>query len=169
MKSSFRLFILSIIFIILLSSSKEKINNPLIGGWELTTWTVDLPVNLIDSKYITTNLLDQTSCEVLELLSFDNDGIVTSQNTFSPKITIRLKEGTSDVYMFEEVCAEGQIGYATAYARDANGNVQFNNIVGVVVNRELTVIYKNAIKIYNEALTEELETKDLTLVYTKKG
>lgn len=169
MKSSFCLLFLAITFIVLSSISTNEVKNPLIGGWELTNWTVGLPVNLIDTNEFTTNLLDQTSCDVKEVLTFDNNGIVTSENTFGPKITIRLKEGTSDVFMFEEICGEGQIGYAAQYVGDSNGNVQFNNIVGVVVDRQLTVIYKDAIKIYNETLTEVVESKDLTLVYTKKG
>lgn len=135
----------------------------------MTTWTVGIPMDLKPSKESTTNLLDQTSCEVNEILSFDNNGIVTSEDTFSPKITVRLKDGASAEYIIEEVCAEGVIGYTTEYSQVANGEVQFNNTVGVMVNNQLTVIYKNAVKVYNEALTEVVESKDLTLIYTKKG
>ncbi|WP_323027350.1 hypothetical protein [Gelidibacter japonicus] len=169
MKTSIRLLFFTFTFFILLSSSKQVVKNPLIGGWELTTWTVGIPIQLKDSKHFTTNLLDQTSCNVNEILSFDKDGIVISEDTFSPQIIIRLKDGTSDVYLVEEICAEGRIGYATDYSYDSNGNVEFNSIVGVVANKQLTVIYKDAIKIYNEALTEVIENKDLTLVYRKKG
>lgn len=169
MKTSLRLLFISLSFILFLSISKEDVNDPLFGGWQLTTWTVGIPIDLNDTMQFTTNLLDQTSCEVNEVLSFDNNGIVTSEDTFSPQITVRLKDGASDEYLVEEVCAEGVIGYATDYLQDANGEVHFNNILGVVVNNQLTVIYKNAVKIYNEALTEVIESKDLTLVYTKKG
>lgn len=134
----------------------------------MTTWTVGIPIDLKDTMQFSTNLIDQTSCDVNEILSFDSNGIVTSEDTFSPRITIRLKETAADEYMLEEICAEGVIGYATDYSHEASGEVQFNNTVGVVVNNQLTVVYKNAVKVYNETLTEVVESKDLTLVYTKK-
>ncbi|RXJ50122.1 hypothetical protein [Gelidibacter gilvus] len=169
MKTSLRLLFLTVSFVILVSISKDDVKNPVIGGWQLTTWTVGIPIDLKASKHVTTNLLDQTSCTVNETLSFDKDGIVISEDSFSPKITIRLKDGSSDVYIVEEVCAEGVIGFATDYSQETNGEVQFNGTIGIVSNNRLTVVYKEAIKIYNEALTEVIESKDLTLVYTKKG
>ncbi|MBO3098858.1 hypothetical protein [Gelidibacter pelagius] len=169
MKTSIRLLFFTFSLILLLSSSKNEVRNPVIGAWELTTWTVGIPIALNDNAQFTTNLLDQTSCDVNEILSFDSNEIVISEDSFSPNVTIRLKDGTSDVYLVEETCAEGAIGYATDYSQDTNGDIQFNGTVGVVTNNRLTVIYKNAIKIYNEALTEVIESKDLTLIYTKKG
>ncbi|HUH26801.1 hypothetical protein [Gelidibacter sp.] len=169
METSFRLLFLTITFSILLSISKDEVKNPVVGGWQLTSWTVGIPIALKASKHVTTNLLDQTSCDVNEVLSFDKDGIVISQDSFNPKITIRLKNGSSDVYIFEEVCAEGTIGFATDYSQKTNGEIQFNGTIGVVENNQLTVVYKDAIKIYNEALTEVIESKDLTLVYKKKA
>ncbi|MBA6151274.1 hypothetical protein [Gelidibacter maritimus] len=169
MKTSIRLLLYTFSIIFFLSVSKPTDNSPLVGAWELTTWTVGIPMALNDNTQLTTNLLDQTACDVNEILTFDNKAIVISQDSFSPDITIRLKEGTTDVYIVEETCAEGVIGYATDYSQDANGDVQFNGTVGVLSNNQLTVIYKNAIKIYNEALTEVIESRDLTLIYTKKG
>lgn len=168
MKTLFRLLFLTITFSILLSISKEEVVNPVLGGWQLTTWTVGIPLNLKTSKHVTTNLLDQTSCDVNEILTFDKDGLVISQDSFNPKITIRLMKGAANVYMVEEVCAEGTVGFATDYTQGTNGEIQFNGTTGVVANNQLTVVYKGAIKIYNEALTEVIENKDLTLVYKKK-
>lgn len=168
MKTMLRLLFISLSFI-LFSISKVHVENPIIGGWQLTTWTLGIPIDLNGTMKFSTNLLDQTSCAVNEILNFDNNGIVTSQDTFSPKITVRLKDGSSDGYILEEVCAEGSIGYATEYSRDTNAKVLFNNTVGIVTNNELTVVYKNAVKVYNQALTEVIERKDLKLVYTKKG
>ena len=169
MKITLRLLFFSFCFIICLSCSKDNVENPVIGNWELTTWTVDIPFDLDNDMASSTNFLDKTACNVNETLSFDDNGNVSSSDTFNPEITIRLKDGTSDVYFVNEVCAEGSIGFSTSYIQVNNQNVELNGAVGIVANKKLTLVYVNAVKIYNEALTEVIATKDLTLVYMKKG
>lgn len=169
MKITFRLLFYSFCFIICSSCSNDDAKHPVIGDWELIIWTVDIPFDLENDLVPTSNFLDTTACSVNEILTFDNNGIVTSDDTFNPEITISLKDGTSDVYFVNEVCAEGIIGFSTSFIQVNNQNVELNGAVGIVTSEKLTLVYKDAIEIYNEALTEVIESKDLTLVYMKKG
>lgn len=167
MKKSLCLLFLSVCFIVCSACSKDNDKNPIIGNWKLTSWSIEIPFNLKKDTTFSTNLLDETDCEVNEILSFDNNGLVTSNDTFNPELKVRLKNGTSDDYMITETCAEETIGFATEYKQITDQSVGFNGVVAVVTGTKLTVVYKDAIKVYNEALTEVLGMKDLTLVYEK--
>ena len=168
MNITFRLLFLSIWIIIFTSCNNDDDKNHILGNWELMSWTAEIPFDLHNDKAPSLNLLDKTSCRVNETLTFDKNGVVSSDDTFNPKITISLKGGTSDVYFVEEICAEGSIGFSTSYVKDNNQNIEFNNAVGNVESNKLTLVYDDAIKIYNEELTEVIDRKDLTLVYRKK-
>ena len=168
MTITFRILFISIFFLICASCSSDQSKNPVVGNWKLVMWTVGIPLNLGNEQVSSLNLLDQTACNVNETLSFDNNGIATSNNTFNPEITIRLKTGTSDVYFVEEICDEGSIGFSTSYVQIDNQNIELNGALGMVEDNRLTLIYADAIKIFNEDLTEVIESKDLTLIYAKK-
>ncbi|MEO5789469.1 MAG: hypothetical protein ACOH2D_09390 [Gelidibacter sp.] len=168
MNITFRLLFLSVCFFICASCSKEDDKYPVVGDWELIMWTVGIPFDLGNNQVHSLNFLDKTACNVNETLNFNHKGIVTSSNTFNPEITIRLKEDTSDVYFVEEICDEGTIGFSTSYLQVDKLNIELNNAVGMVERNKLTLVYANAIKIYNEVFTEVIESKDLTLVYRKK-
>lgn len=168
MKKSLCLLFLSVCFFVCSACSKDDVKNPIIGNWKLTAWSIEIPFNLNNDATFSTNLLDETTCEVNEILRFDTNGLVTSNDTFNPELKVRLKDGTSDVYMITETCAEGAIGFATEYNQVNDQSIGFNGVVAVVTGSKLTVVYEGAIKVYNEALTEIIATKDLTLVYEKK-
>ena len=148
------------------SCSNNDDKSAVIGTWKLVTWTADVPFDF-DSK-MTSNFLDKTACNVNETLAFDKKGIVTSNDTFNPEITISLKDGTSDVYFVEEICGEGSISFATSYTLVDKMTIGINGALGSVENKELTFVYSGGIKIYNEALTDVIDLKDLTLIYLKK-
>lgn len=168
MKIILRLLCLSIVFFIITSCSKDDVKDPVLGTWELTTWTVDISFDLDNDMVSSPNFLDKTACPVNETLSFESNGILTADDTFNPEITISLKDDTSDVYYVDEICADGQIGFSASFVQVDSQRVEFNNTIGVLANKKLTIVYENAVKIYNESLTEVIENKDLTLVYTKK-
>ncbi len=168
MKINLRLLFISVCFLVSLSCSNDDFTNPVIGHWELVTWSVDIPFELDNDMISSSNYLDKTACNVNETLTFDKNGTVTSRDTFNPEITISLKEDTSDIYIVEEICAEGSIGFSTSYAQVNNQNIELNGAVGLVETKKLTLVYPNAIKIYNEALTDVIENKNLTLVYLRK-
>jgi hypothetical protein len=168
MKRSLCLLFLSVCFVVSSACSKDDVKNPIIGNWKLTSWSIKIPLDLNSDATFSTNLLDETICEVNEILSFDKNGIVTSSDTFNPELKVRLKNGTSDVYMITETCAEGSVGFATEYEQINDQRVGFNGVFAVVTGTKLTVVYKDAVMVYNEALTEVVATKDLTLVYEKR-
>lgn len=168
MKKSICLFLLSLCFVICSACTDDDINNPIIGNWKLTSWSIGIPIDINSDTEFSINLLDETQCNPNETLSFDKNGLVTSNDTFNPEIQVSLEEGTSDNYIVKEVCAEGIIGFATEYTQVNDQSVGFNNVVAVTNGTTLTVVYKDAINVYNEALTEVISKKDLTLVYEKK-
>ena len=168
MKITFRLLLISSAFFIITSCSKDDDKHRILGTWKLTTWTVDIPFDLDNDMVSSSNFLDKTACAVSETLIFDNNGIVTANDTFNPEIIISLKDDTSGVYDVEEICAEGTIGFSVSYVKVNSQSVEFNNTVAVLSDKRLTIVYENAVKIYNESLTEVIEKKDLTLVYSKK-
>lgn len=168
MKITFRVLFIAICFIIYSSCTKDKDKNPVHGRWELIGWNVGVPFDLNNEISPSLNLLDKTTCNVNETLTFDRNGTVTADDTFNPEITISLKDGTSDVYLFSETCAEGSIGFSTSYTQVNNQNVELNGATGTVASQKLTLVYKDAVNIYNEALTDVVDSKDLTLIYVKK-
>lgn len=167
MNKSLYLLFFSVCFIVCSACSKDDDKNPIVGNWKLKSWSIEIPINLKTDTSFSTNLLDETNCEVNEILSFDKNGLVTSHNTFNPELKVRLKDGTTDIYLISETCAEGTIGFAAEYKQITDQSVGFNGVVAVVTGATLTVVYEDAFKVYNEAFTEVVDTKDLTLVYEK--
>lgn len=139
-----------------------------VGTWELTMWTIQESIDLNDDTISSMNLLDEASCDNNETLKFDDNGTVSSNMTYNPQVTISLRDGSTDDYIFNVVCdMDGTIGTASEYTQNSNSVTLFNTSA-VLNGNQLTVVYEDAIDIYNEALTEVVATKDLTLVYTKK-
>ena len=112
--------------------------------------------------------MNEIECVNNETLVFDSKGVVTSNNTFNPSIDIVLVNGTSNNYVFNVECdEEGVISFATTYT--INGNeVLISDRVATVNGNKLSRVFVDAIKIYNEDLTQIIASKDLTLVYTKQ-
>ncbi|OEK07622.1 hypothetical protein A8C32_17655 [Flavivirga aquatica] len=152
------------ISLIWVSCSSEDDN--IIGVWKLTTWSVDIPVDLNKDGATTTNLLDEVTCVNNETLVFDKRGIVASNETFNPEIDIVLLDKTDNEYFFNVICPEGVIGTASSYTKEGD-RVMINDRMASLNGNKLIRVFKNAHKIYNEDLTEVIATKDLTLIYTK--
>lgn len=166
----FTLTLCLIVFIAFLFSCSEDDANDdsVVGTWELTTWTIEIPIDLNSDTLTSTNLLDEAICDNNERLIFDANGTVSSNATYNPQITVSLIDGTTDVYIFNVVCdMEGIIGTAGEYSQNNNSVTLFDK-TAVITGNQLTIVYEDAIDIYNEELTEVMITKNLTLVYTKK-
>ncbi len=141
--------------------------NPLEGGWKLTTWTVGIPVDLNNDAVFSTNLIEEIPCEAMEMLTFSVDGTVASNLTFNPSVMISKNEALG-VYVYQVECeTEGSIGFAASYAHKGS-SVFINDREAIINGNTLTMVYKNAQKVHNIAKTDVLETKDITLVYTKQ-
>lgn len=153
----------------LASCSKDDSNEvTVIGTWELTTWTVNIPVDLNNDTVKSTNLLDESVCENNELLIFETNGTVLSNNTFNPSVVISQLNSNRDVYLFDVQCdLDGSIGLAGTFSQNEN-NIMLFNTTAVIVGNQLTVTFQDAVDIYNEDLTEILSSKDLILIYARK-
>lgn len=167
MKTINHLLFIGVCCLFCLSCSKTN-DNPVAGDWELVGWTVGIPFHVDGVTASHTNFLELTTCAVNEVLTFDHNGIVTSTDTFSPKISIYMKAEAGGIYLVEEVCADGYISFSTSYNYDAQQNIEFNEATGSFEGRQLTVIYPNAVEIYNEMRTEIIAHKNLTLTYLKR-
>ncbi|OMP31248.1 hypothetical protein [Mangrovimonas sp. DI 80] len=166
--------VISLICILQLSvacSEDSSSKNALVGKWKLTSWSAEVPMDLNNDGLANVNLLKEITCSNKETLSFDVHGIVSSEDTFNPTVMIsEVNGGGGNAYAVQVECAEGIIGFATDYAFDStNGTVQIGeNTVATLNGGELTIVYGNAIEIYNTELAEVVGTKDLTKVYTKQ-
>lgn len=168
MKKSLGLLFFSVSVLVCSACSEAGVKHPVIGSWKLISWSTEIPIDLNSDGIFSTNLLDETSCKANEILTFDKERLVISNNTFNPDITVSLKDGASDKYSIKETCAEGSIGFATEYTQINDQSVRFNNTVAGVYGSKLTIVYKNTVKVYNKALTEVVATRDVTLVYEKE-
>jgi hypothetical protein len=143
-------------------------DSSVVGSWQLTTWSVFIPIDLNNDAITNNNLLNEATCDNNETLIFESNGTVSSNSTYNPQVYISLVNGTTDNYSFDVDCdTEGAIGLAGTYTQNNNSITLFNT-TAVINGNQLTVVYENAIDIYNEGFTEIMDTKDLTLVYTKK-
>jgi hypothetical protein len=143
-------------------------NFSVVGTWELTNWTLQIPIDLNDDAISSINLLDEALCNNNETLTFDTDGIVASNMSYNPQVTISLTNGTTDNYIFDVECdMDGSIGAFGSYTQN-NDFITLFETTATLNGNQLTVVYEDAIDIFNEDLNEVVETKDLTLVYTKK-
>ena len=168
--------VLSLVFVFIVSTSCFKDQDDLsnindfsvLGTWELTTWTLQIPIDLNDDAISSINLLDEALCDNNETLTFDTNGTVSSDMSYNPQVTISLTNGTTNNYVFGVLCdTDGSIGTFGTYTQNNNIITLFETTATINGN-QLTIVYEDAIDIYNEDLTEVVETKDLTLVYTKK-
>ncbi len=170
MKNNSLLVILFLVFIFYNSCSNDEDSNQtsLVGTWELTTWTIGIPIDLNNDSVASSNLLDEAGCANNETVVFEIDGTVSFISTYNPTVNISLIGETSETYLFDVQCdLDGTIGLAAPY--DQNGDtVTFLNNTANINGNQLTIVYQDAIDIYNEDFTQILTRKDLTLIYSKK-
>lgn len=167
--------LLSIILILLFSISitscstdDENIASSVVGIWELTELNASLSLDLNNDTVSSTNLLEEITCNNNEILNFEANGVVTSNNTFNSKIEFYQIEGAELEYSANIECAsEGSIGFASSYIETGN-TVEFNGSVSELIGNQIIRTFEDAVKIYNEDFTAVIETRDLRLVYTKQ-
>ncbi|MFH4964131.1 hypothetical protein V8G69_03935 [Gaetbulibacter sp. M235] len=160
------LFIISTIFLV--SCSNETIDMSAVGTWKLTGYNVSNGFDLNNDGIKSLNLLNEFECENHETLTFELNGVVSSTETFNPEVDVILIDEATNEYAFNVVCdIEGVIGFASNYSQ--NGEiVTYNNKNATIIGNELSVVFEDAIKIYNSDSTQVVSTENLTLVYTKQ-
>jgi hypothetical protein len=168
MKNLFFIFCMASVIFTSCSSDGGDGDTSIVGTWKLTTWSINMPLDLNNDGVSSTNLLDEVGCTNNETLVFEANGVISSNDSFNPKIAVILLDDTANDYVFDIVCAEGVIGFATSYTQTNDNTVVFNDKESTISGHQLSCVYEDAIKIYNEDLTEVVATKNLTLVYTKQ-
>jgi hypothetical protein len=167
-KFTFILFTFTILTIAT-ACSKDDSNVPsIVGTWELTTWSINVPIDLNNDLITSTDLLDEAICANEETLVFEANGTVSSNATYNPQVMVSLLDGTTEEYLFNVECdTEGSIGIAGSFTQNDQSVTLFNTMATLSGN-QLIVVYENAIDVYNQNLTEVIDMKDLILIYTKK-
>lgn len=162
------LFILCIL-LMNYSCSKEEVSDSsrLVGSWKLTSYAIDLPLDLNEDGLKSLNLLEELSCESNEILTFDANGLMSATNTFQHEINVSLATPMPKDYDATVICAEGQIGFAAEYSQPNAASVVFNTLEATLEGSALTRTVTSGFNIYNEDFSEVIETKTITLIYTK--
>ncbi|MBU3821717.1 hypothetical protein KO566_06565 [Flavobacteriaceae bacterium XHP0103] len=156
-----------IILLALTSCSTEPIEEAIDSKYKLASWTVNLPVDLNNDGISSLNLLDEITCSNDEVLVFNTQGNVLSNNAFNPEISIVFDKFTKN-YQFNVECdVEGNIGLAANYTLSGD-KIIFNNNMATIKGDKLIMIFKKAVNVYSKDFTQVLEEKDLTLVYHKQ-
>lgn len=152
------------------SSDDEQNNNQskIQGIWKLSAWNVEDGFDMNFDSVVSTNLLNEIDCTQNETLLFDANGIVSSNNTFNPDLEIVLINEATQEYSFSIECdIEGVIGFATLYSVKGN-NVLFGENNAILDGNHISILFENSIEIWNNDLTQIVDTKDLTTVYIKQ-
>ncbi|ARV08879.1 hypothetical protein BTO05_04215 [Winogradskyella sp. PC-19] len=163
MKNTFKILLLiSITFFTVISCQDT---NPLYGEWKLSSWYIGVEIDLDKNGIKSTNLLDEVDCDNKEVLTIKSDGTLNAVNTYNP--IVKISKNNSK-YVFDVNCNKGALGFASTYKTVGDTVVIApNNEEFIFSGKQLTRVFKNAIRIYNNDFTEVIETKDLTLSYTK--
>ncbi|WP_298496693.1 hypothetical protein [uncultured Algibacter sp.] len=147
--------------------AQDKNSTAIIGVWKLTAWNVDQGFDINNDGVVNTNLLNEIDCPRNETLFFDDKGIVSLNTTFNPDLDITLLNEEASEYRFNVACdTEGIISLATSYTLN-DSIIMIGESEAQIKNGQIILIFEDRIKIYNEDLTQIIETKDLTLVYDK--
>ncbi len=149
---------------------QESNNSQVLGVWKLNAWNIENGFDINNDGVVSTNLLNEIDCSYQETLLFEANNVVSLNTTFNPNLDVVLLNNSDadDEYRFNVECdTEGIVSLASLYTLSGS-IISFGNIEAVIENNKISIIYKNRIEIYNEDLTQIVETKDLTLVYIKQ-
>ncbi|PWH83168.1 hypothetical protein DIS18_01025 [Algibacter marinivivus] len=162
----------AILLVCFTSCSSEDIqdsnDSSIVGVWTLNAWNIEDGFDMNNDGTVSTNLLNEIDCDRNETLFFDKNGVVSLNTTFNPDINISLLNSETNTYNFDVTCdTEGVVSLATEYSID-DSMIAIGESVAKIENGQIFLVFEDRIKIYNEDFTEVIETKDLTLVYSKK-
>lgn len=155
------------ILLVFTSCATEPIEETIDSTWRLTAWNLDIPMDLNGDGVFSLNLLDEITCSSDEELVFNNQGAVISNNTFNPQVNVVFDKFSKDYQVNVECDTEGSIGMATNYMLSGD-KIIFNNKAATIKGDELIMVFKEAVNVYNQDLTQVIEEKDITLVYRKQ-
>lgn len=160
MKSVF-VFLLLIVFSYL--GFSQTPNSPY-GNWTLESWSVGIEMDLNKDGKSSDNLITETSCRNLEVLSIMNNNTLSDMSTFNPTVNIS-KSG--NVYRISEKCNKGSIGFSNSFKIvDSNLNLDQGDQYKMQ-NGKLIRTFEGAINVFNDGYSDIIETKDLVLIYCR--
>jgi len=161
------IFCFSLFIVSCSTDEDDNIESSVVGVWDLTELNIaNLSVDLNNDTVFNNNILEEISCANNEILTFEENGVVTSSDTFNSKVDIFLN--TSGQYSANIECAQsGTIGFASSYIETRN-TVEFNGSTAELIGNQIIRTFTNEIEIFDEAGTEVVETRDLILVYTRQ-
>jgi len=143
-------------------------NQTILGVWELTAWNIEGGFDINNDGTLSTNLLNEIDCSRNETLLFNKNGVVSLNTTFNPEINITLLSGETETYNFDVACdTEGVISLATEYTVK-DSIITIGESEAEIDGNQISLVFEDRLKIYNEDKTEIIETRNLTLVYTKQ-
>ncbi|WP_027138739.1 hypothetical protein [Gaetbulibacter saemankumensis] len=157
---------ISVLLIFLTSCSSDEETFSVEGSWKLTSWSVGIPVDYNNDGVSSVNILEEVPCDTHEVLIFNNQGVVESDNTFHSEIKIALTDEVLNSFSYSVECAEGIVGMAANYAVSGN-NIMIDETMATLEGNQLVRVFKGAVKIYNANYSRVLFEKDLRLEYTK--
>ena len=163
---SFLLIVFLSFFVTSCSNDNDDTLFSVVGEWELTEWNANIMLDLNNDATASFNLLEEVACINNEILTFEANGVVTSNNTFNPKAEFFLQADQQHSGSIE-CSTEGSIGFASSYI-EAGNTIEFNGSVSEFTGNQIIRTFQDEIKIYNEDLSQVIETRDLILVYTKR-
>ena len=155
------------ILLVFTSCATEPIEETIDSTWRLTAWNLDIPMDLNGDGIFSLNLLDEITCSSNEELVFNKQGAVVSNNTFNPQVNVVFDKFSKDYHVSVECDTEGSIGMATNYELSGD-KIIFNNKAATIKGDELIMVFKGAVNVYNQDLTQVIEEKNITMVYHKK-
>ncbi|WP_339894089.1 hypothetical protein [uncultured Algibacter sp.] len=148
--------------------TQDSNNSSITGVWKLTAWNIEGGFDINNDGTVSSNLLNEIDCSRNETLFFDNNGVVSLNTTFNPDINIALLNEETSKYSFDITCdTEGVISLATEYTIKGS-IITIGESEAMIEGHQISLVFEDRIKIYNEDFTEVLETIDLTLVYNKQ-
>ncbi|WP_298551044.1 hypothetical protein [uncultured Algibacter sp.] len=147
--------------------SIDSNDSSITGVWKLTAWHVEEGFDINNDGTISTNLLNEIDCSRNETLFFDNKGVVSLNTTFNPDLDISVLDNSTSEYSFNVSCDEGIISLATSYTVN-DSIIIIGESQAQIEGNQISFVFEDRIKIYNENLTQVITTKDLTLVYIKQ-
>ncbi len=160
MKNLLSLAVLCISFTTLFSCSKDSNNDSnLVGIWKLTNYDIGVSTDVDKDGVEHKNILNEIVCSVNETLEFETNKSMTSSDSFHHEVKVSKVD---DSYLVNVECSDGYISSINVLTEE-----EFTEYESYIEGNQLTLVYANAVKVYNEDFTEVIETKDLIKVYTK--
>lgn len=162
------LTIITFLSLLIFACSSDDSNLTSVEGvWELVGYNVAEGFDINNDGIKSINILQEIDCINNEIMVFESTGVVYTHASFNPLIQIYVLNETINEYAFNVECdAEGVISLATNYSQKGN-TITFNKHSASVMNNQLSIIYEDAIEIFNADFTKVISRQDLTLVYVK--